>query len=177
MSFVTGPGGSIRPTPSPDGKSLAFVRRVRYKSTLFLKDLESGVERPIWDGLERDMQETWAIHGVYPGMAWTPDSKSVVLWAGGRIRRVDVASKQVAEIPFHVKDSRKAAPAVRFPVDVATGVMRDSTSPPFRRQPLPASSPSACSAGSPSRPTASASPTRPSATSTSGTFPTARPGA
>ena len=137
VSFVTGPGGSIRPTPSPDGKSLAFVRRVRYKSTLFLKDVESGVERPIWDGLERDMQETWAVHGVYPGMAWTPDSKSVVLWAEGKIRRLDVASKQAAEIPFHVKDSRKAATAVRFPVDVATGVMQDSTSPAVPRPTTP----------------------------------------
>ncbi len=129
VSFVTGPGGSIRPTPSPDGKSLAFIRRVRYKSTLFLKDIESGVERPIWDGLERDMQETWAMHGVYPGMAWTPDSKSVVLWAGGKIRRVDVAAKQAAVIPFRVKDTRQAAPAVRFGVDVLTGLMQASASP------------------------------------------------
>lgn len=121
IDFVTGSGGSVRPTPSPDGKTLAFVRRVRYKSTLFVKDIESGIERPIWDGLERDMQETWAIHGVYPGIAWTPDNKSVVLWAGGKIRRVDVATKQVAEIPFHVKDTRKAATAVRLPVDVPTG--------------------------------------------------------
>ncbi|HEY4230495.1 MAG TPA: amidohydrolase, partial [Thermoanaerobaculia bacterium] len=101
VDFVTGPGGSVRPTPSPDGRSLAFVRRVRYKSTLFVKDIESGIERPIWDGLERDMQETWAVQGVYPGMARMPDSKSIVLWAGGKIRRVDLASKQVAEIPFH----------------------------------------------------------------------------
>jgi len=129
VSYVTGPGGSIRPTPSPDGKSLAFIRRIRYKSTLFVKDIESGIERPIWDGLERDMQETWAIHGVYPGMAWTPDSKSVVLWAGGRIKRVDVASKSAAEIPFHVKDTRKTSTAVRFPVDVLTGVMAASASP------------------------------------------------
>src|SRR4051812_3199184 len=27
--FVTGAGGAVRPTPSPDGKTLAFVRRVR----------------------------------------------------------------------------------------------------------------------------------------------------
>ncbi|WP_375183054.1 glycosyltransferase, partial [Marinobacter sp.] len=38
--FVTGPGGAVRPTPSPDGKYLAFVRRVRNQSTLFLKDLQ-----------------------------------------------------------------------------------------------------------------------------------------
>ncbi|HEY6051725.1 MAG TPA: amidohydrolase, partial [Thermoanaerobaculia bacterium] len=121
IDFVTGPGGSIRPTPSPDGKSIAFVRRVRYKSTLFVKDIESGVERPIWNGLERDMQETWAVHGVYPGMAWTPDGKSIVVWAGGRIHRVDPASKQVADIPFHVQSDRKAATAVRFQVDVPSG--------------------------------------------------------
>jgi imidazolonepropionase-like amidohydrolase/Tol biopolymer transport system component len=117
--FVRGPGGSIRPTPSPDGKWLAFARRVRYKTVLFTKDLVSGHERPIYDGLERDMQETWAIHGVYPAMAWTPDSRSIVVWAGGKIRRVDRATGQSAVIPFRVKSTRKAAQALRFPVKVA----------------------------------------------------------
>jgi imidazolonepropionase-like amidohydrolase/Tol biopolymer transport system component len=117
--FVTGPGGSIRPTPSPDGKSLAFIRRVRHKSTLYVMDLASGRETPVFDGLDRDMQETWAIHGVYPSMAWTPDNKALVVWAGGKIKRVDVASKAVAEIPFHVKGTRQVQEAVRFPVEVA----------------------------------------------------------
>ncbi|MFP5245357.1 MAG: TolB family protein, partial [Thermoanaerobaculia bacterium] len=117
--YVTGPGGSIRPTPSPDGKSLAFVRRVRYKSTLFVRDLESGRETPLFDGLDRDIQETWAVHGVYPAMAWTPDSKSIVFWAGGKMQRIDVASKQVANSPFHVKTTRRAQEAIRFAMDVA----------------------------------------------------------
>ena len=116
---MTGPGGSIRPTPSPDGKSLAFVRRVRYKSTLFVRDLESGRDTPLFDGLDRDMQETWAVHGVYPSMAWTPDSRSIVFWAGGRIHRIDVASRQVTNIPFHVSGTRRVQEAVRFPVPVA----------------------------------------------------------
>jgi Tol biopolymer transport system component/imidazolonepropionase-like amidohydrolase len=117
--YVTGPGGSIRPTPSPDGKSLAFIRRVRYKSTLFVRDLESGRETPLFDGLDRDMQETWAVHGVYPGMAWTPDAKSIVFWAAGGIHRIDVSSKQVTDIPFHVKGTRRVTEAVRFPIEVA----------------------------------------------------------
>lgn len=117
--FVTGPGGSIRPTPSPDGKSLAFIRRVRYKSVLYVMDLASGRETPVFDGLDRDMQETWAVHGVYPGISWTPDNRSLVVWAGGKIKTVDVASKAVAEIPFHVKSARAIQEAVRFPVEVA----------------------------------------------------------
>jgi imidazolonepropionase-like amidohydrolase/Tol biopolymer transport system component len=116
--FVTGPGGSVRPTPSPDGKSLAFIRRVRDKSTLFILDLESGKETPIYDGLDRDMQETWSIHGLYPSMAWTPDNKSIVFWAGGHISRIDVATKAVTPIPFHVHSSRRIEEALRFPVEV-----------------------------------------------------------
>ncbi len=112
--FVQGPGGSIRPSPSPDGKWLAFVRRVRFKTVLFTKDLASGHERPLFDGLDRDMQETWAIQGVYPAMAWTPDSRAVVVWAGGKILRVERESAKASVIPFHVKGTRKMAPAVRF---------------------------------------------------------------
>lgn len=116
--FVSEPGGSIRPTPSPDGRYLAFVRRVRFQSTLFLHEIESGRERPIYDGLDRDMQETWAIHGVYPHIAWTPDSRFIVFWAGGKIRRIDIETKQVSTIPFRVKSERKVARALRYPVQV-----------------------------------------------------------
>ena len=117
--FVSAPGGSIRPTPSHDGKRLAFARRQRGKTVLFVKDLASGHERPVFDGLERDMQETWAIHGVYPGMAWTPDDRAIVLWAGGKIRRVQAATGAATVIPFHVAGTRRVASAVRFPIEVA----------------------------------------------------------
>ncbi len=117
--LVTGPGGAIRPTPSPDGKSLAFIRRVRLQSVLFVRDLASGRDRAVFDGLDRDLQETWAIHGVYPAMAWTPDSKALVFWAGGKIQRLEVASRQVAEIPFHVTTTLQMAEALRFPQKVA----------------------------------------------------------
>ena len=116
---VTGPGGSIRPTPSPDGKTLAFVRRVRTRTVLFVRDIQSGVERPVYDGLDRDMQETWAIHGVYPNFAWMPDGQAIVLWAGGKIRRVSIANGEAAEIPFRVQDTREVTEALRFPVNVA----------------------------------------------------------
>ena len=117
--FVTGPGGSITPTPSPDGKSLAFVRRDRYQSVLYLKDLESGRETPLYAGLDRDMQETWAVHGVYPDFAWTPDNKAIVIWAGGKIRRVDASTGQATEIPFQVNDTRTVQDTVRASVEVA----------------------------------------------------------
>ncbi|MES2322234.1 MAG: amidohydrolase family protein [Pseudomonadota bacterium] len=117
--FVSGHGGAVRPTPSPDGKYLAFVRRVRNQSTLFLKDLETGKESPAWGGLERDMQEAWAIHGVYPAFSWMPGSKEIVVWAQGKIWRVDPFAKSAREIPFHVKDTRDIRQALRFEHAVA----------------------------------------------------------
>jgi Tol biopolymer transport system component/imidazolonepropionase-like amidohydrolase len=117
--FVSGAGGSVRPTPSPDGKYLAFVRRIRGISALFLKDLTSGAEYPIHEGLETDLQEVWAVHGTYPNMDWMPDSKSIVFWSGGGIRRIEIDSKSVTEIPFHVRDSRTVYDAPRPQVEVA----------------------------------------------------------
>ena len=117
--FVTGQGGAARPVPSPDGKTLAFVRRVRNQSTLFLKDLATGEETPVWAHLERDMQEAWSVQGVYPNFAWTPDGKAVVVWAQGKLWRVDPFKRTAAEIPFHVKDTREVTPAQRVPVAVA----------------------------------------------------------
>jgi len=82
-------------------------------------DIESGRETPVFSGLDRDLQETWAIHGVYPAISWTPDNRSIVFWADGRIQRVDVGSQTVADIPFHVADTRRVQDTVRFPVEVA----------------------------------------------------------
>ncbi len=117
--YVSGAGGSVRPTPSPDGKHLAFVRRIRGESALFLKDLASGAEYPIYEGLDKDLQEVWGTHGAYPGMDWMPDSKSVVFWSGGGIKRVDIDSKQVSEIAFHVNDTRAVYDPPRPKVEVA----------------------------------------------------------
>jgi len=118
--WITGPGGAVRPTPSRDGKQLAFVRRDRFKTCLFVQDVKSGAVRKVMDGLERDMQEAWAIHGVFPVMAWIPGDKEVVTWTGGKLWRVDMATGAMKEIPFHIEDTRKvAAEAVRFPVEVA----------------------------------------------------------
>ena len=118
-SYITGPGGACRPTPSPDGKSIAFVRRVGPRSALHLFDTESGAIRILYGELERDMQEAWAIHGVYPAFNWTPDGKSIVIYAKGKIRRINVRTGAAAIVPFRIKDTRTITEAVRFPIEVA----------------------------------------------------------
>lgn len=122
-NVVSGPGGAVRPTPSPDGRYMAFVRRVRAKSSLFLKDLESGETRMLYRDLDQDNQETWGVVGVYPNMDWTPDSKSIVFYARGKIRRIDIgggeAPGNAVVIPFHVADTRDTYAPPRPEVAVA----------------------------------------------------------
>ena len=112
-TILDGAGGAIRPTPSPDGKYLAYIRRVDFQSTLFLYDLTSGEHIKLYDGLDRDMQETWAIHGVYPSLSWTPDNKALLFWAGGEIKQLTVADKTLATIPFQVETSKQIQTAVQ----------------------------------------------------------------
>ena len=121
--FVSVQGGSVTPRPSPDGKSLAYIRRVRLGSQLFVRDIDSGRDRAIFDRLDKDLQEAWAVLGVYAQYAWTPDSKAIVIWGEGKIWRVDVAAARGgrrratsrratdAASPSHPAPRRSAVPA------------------------------------------------------------------
>lgn len=114
-----GPGGAVRPQISHDGKLLAFVKRVRTKSVLYLRNIETAEEWPVYDRLSKDQQEAWTTFGVYPGFAWTPDDKHIVIWAGGKIMKVDVSGiNKAAEIPFTCKVEQKISEVVRFRQDI-----------------------------------------------------------
>jgi imidazolonepropionase-like amidohydrolase/Tol biopolymer transport system component len=116
-------GGSVAPQASPDGKTLAYVRRVRLKSHLYVRDLESGRDREVFGNLDKDLQEAWAIHGLYPQYAWTPDGRSLVIWGEGKIWKVDAATGKGEQIPFTARVEQTINDAVRFPQKVHTDEM------------------------------------------------------
>ncbi len=120
-TIISTAGGAVRPEPSPDGKSLAFVKRVREKTVLEKVDLDSGETSTIWDGLSHDMQEAWAIFGPYPNYAWTPDSKSLVIWAKGKLWRVDASSGAHSEIPFTADVEQTVTEPLRFEQRIGEG--------------------------------------------------------
>jgi imidazolonepropionase-like amidohydrolase/Tol biopolymer transport system component len=111
-------GGAVTPRLSPDGKSLAYIRRVRLQSLLYLQDLASGESRPVFDKLDKDLQEAWAIHGLYPSYAFSPDGRSLFIWGLGKIWRVDVADGRSVEVPFKVLVEANLHDALRFPQKV-----------------------------------------------------------
>ncbi len=111
-------GGATSPTISPDGKRLAFIRRIRLQSHLYLQNLETGEQWSIFDGLDKDLQEAWAIHGLYPQYSWTPDGKNIFIWGHGKIWLVDVEARRGAEVPFRARVEQTIHDALRFPQKV-----------------------------------------------------------
>ncbi|MDQ6827276.1 MAG: hypothetical protein M3081_00240, partial [Gemmatimonadota bacterium] len=105
-------GGAVAPQISPDGRWLAFARRIpdgtiEFKghefgprTALWLRALESGAERVLMDPIEVDMAEGSKVSRVLPGYAWAHDGASIVITQGGKIRRVTIGTGAVATIPF-----------------------------------------------------------------------------
>ena len=139
VDLIRSNGGAVRPQPSPDGKQLAFVKRVREKTVLHLFDLESGIERPLWDGLSHDQQEGWAIFGPYPNYQWLPDNSALVVWAQGGLWRVNADSGEASRIAFEADVEQDVAEPLRFEQTLASGqfepkMIRDvATSPDGRK--------------------------------------------
>ena len=120
-TLVSGPGGAIRPAVSPDGSKLAFVRRdsETLSSRLMVKDLVSGIERTLYEKLDRDNQETSGDMGNYPAYSWLPDGDGLVFWAGGGFHRIDLDGAH-QPIEVHLRAEKKVHPALQRKVQVDT---------------------------------------------------------
>ncbi|MFC4314103.1 amidohydrolase family protein [Steroidobacter flavus] len=119
-SVVSGFGSATTPEISPDGRQLAFVRRVKEKTVLFVYDVDSAVQRPVYDGLDRDMQASYGQQSAYyPRFSWFPDNRHVAIWGRGKLYRVDTRSGEAAEIPFQATAKHRITNAIRFSHDLA----------------------------------------------------------
>ena len=117
---VEAQGGATTPQISPDGQFIAFIRRVRLQSLLYVQNLATGEQWPIFDGLDKDLQEAWAIHGLYPQYSWSSDGAEIYIWGQGKIWRVDVEERAGKVVPFTAHVQQTIHDAVRFQQTVFT---------------------------------------------------------
>ena len=111
---ATMPGSAMRPTLSPDGKWLVYATRTDTATALRLRDIATGDETWLARSVTRDDQESRYTRDAMPGMSFTPDSKSLLLSFGGKLRRIDVPSGRVSEIPFTADVEQQMGPKVAF---------------------------------------------------------------
>ncbi|MCB9639519.1 MAG: PD40 domain-containing protein [Myxococcales bacterium] len=110
---------AARPTPSPNGKWLAVVRRVGAKTAIVLHDLTDGSERILTDNLDKDLQENFAAGGTYPSFAWTSDSKQLIYSAKGIFWRKSLDQTPPLPIRFQADIEQKVTNALHFPQTIA----------------------------------------------------------
>ncbi|MBL8265892.1 MAG: PD40 domain-containing protein, partial [Steroidobacter sp.] len=118
--LIKGFGSATTPQLSPDGRSLAFIRRVKTKTVLFLYDFASGEQRPIFDDLDRDAQADYTWQGIYyPQYGWFNDSRHVAIWGKGKLLKVDMQTATATQIPFRVQAKHRITTPPRFTHDLA----------------------------------------------------------
>jgi imidazolonepropionase-like amidohydrolase/Tol biopolymer transport system component len=133
-------GGGLRPTLSPDGRWLAYASRHVADTGIRLRALATGEERWLAWPVQRDDQESGSSRDTYPGMSFTPDSRELVAFYGGRIWRVPVDGSDPVEVPFRAEVELPMGPLVDFdyPIeDTPTFVakqIRDAVPSPDGRQ-------------------------------------------
>ncbi len=130
-----GPGGAARPQISRDGKLLAYVKRVRTATVLYVHNLETGEEGPVYDKLNKDQQAAWALFGVYPNFNWIPNNEDIIIWTKGTIQKINIKTNQATEIPFTVNVAIDIADRVHFntPIsdkDFTVKMIRDAVTSP-----------------------------------------------
>ncbi len=111
---------ALTPELSPDGRLLAFAQEVpdktfswrghefRPRTALYIRELASGTERIVLDPANKDLTQMNAQYEYrpFPGYAWMPDSKSLVIGQGGKIRRVNIETGEITTIPFRARVHR-----------------------------------------------------------------------
>lgn len=121
------PFSPFAPSVSPDGKWLAYARRVpggitkhnnveyAQRTGLWVRDLQTGVEHLAIAELTPDQLETHTMYQIrlLPGYAWAHDSQSIVYSEGGQLRRASVGNRLVQTIPFRAQVKRTISQQVR----------------------------------------------------------------
>lgn len=113
-------GSAFRPALSKDGKWLAYAARFETKTGLRLRNLETQEEDWLAFPVQRDETESRAPLDAYPGYAFTPDNKAIVVSYGGEIWRVPVDRTAPSKIPFEAEVQLQLGPEVKFAYRVDT---------------------------------------------------------
>ncbi|HSQ33047.1 MAG TPA: amidohydrolase, partial [Gemmatimonadaceae bacterium] len=113
-------GSAFRPALSPDGKYLVYATRHETKTGLRIRNLETQQEDWLAYPVQRDETESRAPLDAYPGYAFTPDSKAIIVSYGGEIWRVPVDKSAPTKIPFEADVHLEMGPEVKFAYRVDT---------------------------------------------------------
>ncbi len=118
--------GAVRPALSPDGRLLVYATRHETETGLRLRNLETGEDRWLVWPVQPDEIESGGSpsRDLFPGYAFTPDGREVVVTFDGGIHRVDVETGEASPIPFEARVSVPVGPDLEAPYRLDDGPVR-----------------------------------------------------
>ncbi|MDH3222831.1 MAG: amidohydrolase family protein [Gemmatimonadota bacterium] len=125
--YIERPGGAFQPTPSPDGRTLAYLNRDLQGTRLILQEMETRAERVLITGLDQDRQDSRSPYGPHPNLAWHPGGEELVIGWGGKIRGVQVSTGRSRVIPFRAPVQRTLSRTIENKKTLDTGRARTRT--------------------------------------------------
>jgi imidazolonepropionase-like amidohydrolase/Tol biopolymer transport system component len=112
-------GSAFRPELSPDGKKLIYATRYDSDTGLRVRDLVTGDDRWLKYPVQHDDQESYfSSRDLLPGYAFLPNGQEIVVSYGGKLHRVNIATREDHLIPFSATVSRELGPRLYFPTRV-----------------------------------------------------------
>lgn len=131
---VSAPNGAMQVNVSPDGKKLAYFTRYDMRTTLMLRDLETGDEKILRMDVQHDASARSAGFGQMPQPAWMRDGSAVLTTWGGKIWKVDASTGAATNIPFSADVEQYLGPLSLFQYPIADTFtarqIRDATPSP-----------------------------------------------
>lgn len=132
------PFSDFAPRLSPDGKVMAFERRIPggvtehggvkldQQTGLWLRNLATGEETLAIDRLAPDQLETHTLYQIRlaPGYAWAKDAASIVYSEGGKLRRAWLGDGRVETIPFTAQVKRTISERVKPQLRISDGPLQ-----------------------------------------------------
>ena len=123
-TIIQSAGGAMRPALSHDGKLLAYASRQGQKDGLRLRNLETGEDKWIAFPIDRDGQDGGYYADLLPRFSFMPGDKAMLMSVGGGIRRLDIASGKISDIPFTAPVQLGLGPLTRVRQTEETGPVR-----------------------------------------------------
>jgi Tol biopolymer transport system component len=122
--IIRSAGGAMQPALSHDGGRLVYASRYQNDTGLRIRDLATGEDQWLIYPIDRDGHNGGYYANLLPGYTFTHDDRSMILSVGGKLRRIDIQTRSVSDIPFTAQVQLDVGPQTRVEQREETGPVR-----------------------------------------------------
>lgn len=122
--IIRSAGGAMQPALSHDGGRLVYASRYRNDTGLRIRDLATGEDQWLLYPIDRDGHNGGYYANLLPRYTFAHNDRSLILSVGGKIRRLDIQTRSLSDIPFTAHVQLDVGPQTRIEQREESGPVR-----------------------------------------------------